>query len=75
MKKYIIPVIIPDSRQKKDWIFDNQSITKANEERIDKRKLEEIIEKHLNKINDTEKIVEIAFLGADFTNLEESIQE
>ena len=74
MKKYIIPVIVPDSRQKKDWIFDNQNITKENQENLDTQKLEEIIEKHLKRVDENTH-VEVAFLGTDFTNLEENIQE
>ena len=27
MKKYVIPVILPYTEQKADWIFDNQRIS------------------------------------------------
>ena len=27
MKKYVIPVIVPYTEKKKDWIFDNQKIS------------------------------------------------
>lgn len=73
MKKYIIPVIIPDSRDKKDWIFDNQNILKNNE-KISKEKLKKIVEKHLEKV-EKETSVEVAFFGTDFTNMEETLQE
>ena len=74
MRKYIIPVIVPDSRQKKDWIFDNQNITKENQEAINASKLEQIIEKHLKKVEEN-VYVEVAFFGTDFTNMEEALQE
>jgi len=74
MKKYIIPVVIPDSREKKDWIFDNQNITNKMQEQMNKEELEKIIEKHLEKI-EAETIVEVAFLGADFTSMEEGLQQ
>ena len=73
MKKYIIPIIVPDSRDKKDWIFDNQNITKDTAQ-LNKQKLEELVEKHLKKVEEGTS-VEVAFFGADFTNLEEALQE
>ena len=74
MKKYVIPVVIPYKMQKNDWIFNNQKIIKDNVEDIDKQKLEEIINKYIEKIKEP-CFVELAFLGTDFTNLEESKQE
>ena len=74
MKKYVIPVVIPYKMQKNDWIFNNQKIIKDNVEDIDKQKLEEIINKYIEKIKEP-CFVELALLGTDFTNLEESKQE
>lgn len=74
MKKYIIPVVIPYKEKIKDWVNDNQKITKDYQDGINARKLEEIVESHLNKIPKN-TYVEVAFLGTDFTNLEEKMQE
>ena len=32
MKKYVIPVILPYTEQKEDWIFDNQRISSQKED-------------------------------------------
>jgi hypothetical protein len=45
MKKYVIPVILPYTEQKADWIFDNQRIS-AQKDDLNKEKLEELIKKH-----------------------------
>ncbi len=76
MKKYVIPVIVPNTGKRKDWIFDNQKIHVTNEE-LTKEVLEENIKKHLEKIEDSSEhfYVEVAFTGADFTNLSEQVQE
>ena len=74
MKKYVIPINVPYVKGNKDWIFDNQKITKKEEEKLNKEKVEEIINSHLEKLEESYDI-EVAFLGADFTNLEEQIQE
>ena len=76
MNKYVIPVIIPYIGNKKDWIFDNQQITK-NEKELTIESIEEIINNHLKKIEDSgeQYYVELAFLGTDFTNLSEEKQE
>ena len=72
MNKYVIPVIL--SNNKKDWISKNQVITKDIEENINAQKLDEIVLNHLGKL--TENIeVEVAFIGADFSDLGESLQE
>ena len=76
MKKYIIPVILPYIRQKADWIFDNQRISNQSEE-LNKEKLEELVKKHLIKIEEMDEhcYVEVAFVGCDFTNLDQNLQE
>ena len=76
MKKYIIPVILPYIKQKEDWIFDNQKISEQKEE-LNKEKLEELIKKHLIKIEEMDEhcYVEVAFVGCDFTSLNQNIQE
>ena len=76
MKKYVIPVILPYTEQKSDWIFDNQRISSQKED-LNKEKLEELIKKHLIKIEEKDEhcYVEVAFVGFDFTNLKEKIQE
>lgn len=76
MKKYVIPVIIPYVKQKKDWIFDNQKIEKDTQT-LNKDSLEELIKKHLDKIEEASEqyYVEVAFTGADFTSLSEQEQE
>ena len=62
MKKYIIPVILPYIKQK---------------EELNKEKLEELIKKHLIKIEEMDEhcYVEVAFVGCDFTSLNQNIQE
>ena len=76
MKKYVIPVILPYTEQKEDWIFDNQRISSQKED-LNKEKLEELIKKHLIKIEEMDEhcFVEVAFVGSDFTNLKENIQQ
>ena len=76
MKKYVIPVILPYDKQKKDWIFDNQKIEKENQ-KLSKELLEDIIKKHLEKVEEAEEQyhVEIAFVGNDFTNIPEEQQK
>ena len=76
MKKYVIPVILPYTEQKADWIFDNQRISSQKED-LNKEKLEELIKKHLIKIEEMDEhcFVEVAFVGSDFTNLKENIQQ
>ena len=76
MKKYVIPVILPYTEQKADWIFDNQRIS-AQKDDLNKEKLEELIKKHLTKIEDMDEhcYVEVAFVGCDFTNLNNNLQE
>lgn len=76
MKKYVIPVIVPYSEKRNDWIFDNQKINMVNQE-LTKETLEEIIKKHLEKIEESTEHyhVEVAFTGTDFTNLSEQLQE
>ena len=76
MKNYVIPVIVPNTGKKKDWIFDNQK-THVTSEELTKETLEEIIKKHLEKIEDSSEhfFVEVAFTGADFTNLSEQVQK
>ncbi len=73
MKKYTIPIFLPDKREKKDWIFNNQKILKEQQD-ITKESLAEQINEHLEKLQGT-FYVEVAFFGADFTNLEEELQE
>ena len=76
MKNYVIPVIVPNTEKRKDWIFDNQKIHVTSED-LTKEILEDIIKKHLEKIeNSSEQFnVEVSFTGADFTNLSEQVQE
>lgn len=76
MKNYVIPVIVPNTGKKKDWIFDNQKIHVTNEV-LTKEILEDTIKKHLERIEDSSEYfhVEVAFTGADFTNLSEQVQE
>ena len=76
MKKYVIPVILPYTEQKEDWIFDNQRISVQKDD-LNKEKLEELIKKHLTKIEDMDEhcYVEVAFVGCDFTNLNNNLQE
>ena len=76
MKKYIIPVILPYIKQKEDWIFDNQKISEQKEE-LNKEKLEKKKKKHLIKIEEMDEhcYVEVAFVGCDFTSLNQNIQE
>ena len=74
MKKYVIPVIIPYSQDKKDWIFDNQKIIRENQKKLTKESLVETIETHLEKIPQP-SVIEVAFLGTDFTNISEDLQE
>ena len=76
MKKYVIPVILPYTEQKADWIFDNQRISVQKDD-LNKEKLEELIKKHLTKIEDMDEhcYVEVEFVGCDFTNLNNNLQE
>ena len=76
MKKYVIPVILPYTEQKSDWIFDNQRISSQKED-LNKEKLGELIKKHLIKIEEMDEhcYVEVAFVGFDFTNLKEKTQQ
>ena len=62
--------------QRKDWVFDNQKI-RRDEDALTQEKLEEVLKKHLDKVENTKEnyYVEVAFLGTDFTNLEEQLQE
>ena len=74
MKKYIIPVIIPSIQKANDWIFDNQKIVKSNYQNITKESLKQIIDEHLQKLTEHYDI-EVAFMGEDYTNLEDGLQE
>lgn len=74
MKKYIIPIIIPYSREKEDWIFDNQKIMNNHQQKFTNETLENIIEEHLKKIEE-KFFIEVAFLGSSFTNLDIEYQE
>lgn len=74
MKKYTIPIVIPYTQEKKDWILDNQKIPRKLDEKITKEKLVDIINTHLEKLQE-HYIIEVAFLGADFTDLSEETQE
>ena len=74
MKKYIIPIIIPYSQDKKDWVLENQKIKQENIKEFTVEKVDAFIKKELKKV-ENEEYVELAFLGADFTDLEEGLQE
>lgn len=74
MKKYVIPVFIPYDKKNHDWILKNQKIENEEVEKINSQKLTEIIDKHISKIRGFDNR-EVAFLGADFTTIEQSLQE
>jgi len=74
MKKYIIPIVIPYSSDKKDWIVDNQKVLGKKQEKIDKEFVEKTVNAYLERKPENSE-VEVAFIGADFTNLEEGLQE
>ena len=74
MKKYTITIIIPQSKEKKDWIFENQKIQRESEEKITTEKITAIINTHLEKLQE-HFLIEVAFIGADFTSLNEGLQE
>ena len=72
MKKFIIPIYVPYTSSKKDWIFDNQKIANEKKE-LTKEKLKDIIQSDISKIKE-KTFIEVAFVGADFTNLSEDLQ-
>ena len=72
MKKFIIPIYVPYTSSKKDWIFDNQKIVNGKKE-LTKEKLKDIIQTNITKIKQG-TFIEVAFVGADFTNLSEDLQ-
>ena len=81
MKKYTIPVILDYPSERKDWIFENQKISKisakkgvVNERKINKEFLADTINEHIEKLEEN-YIIEVAFVGTDFTNLSEELQE
>lgn len=72
MKKFIIPIYVQYTSNKKDWIFDNQKIANDKKE-LTKEKLKCIIQSNISKIKER-SFIEVAFVGADFTNLSEDLQ-
>ena len=72
MKKYIIPIILPQNN-KKDWIYQNQRIPNVEQKELTKELVKEIIYEHIEKM-DEHFNVEVSFIGSDFSELEENIQ-
>lgn len=72
MKRYIIPIVIPISNEKKDWVYQNQRLS-DNKIQLNKDLLAKIIYEHIEKMEEHYN-VEVSFLGGDFFDLEENLQ-
>lgn len=63
MKKYIIPIVIPNSQEK--TLLTNQEYIITKKDKITVDEVKNIIEEHLKKVNKEEYNIEIAFSGLD----------
>lgn len=72
MKRYVIPIIIPSSKE--NSTLTNQEVIKKQENQLTKEDAKKIIEEHLEKINNQEYKIEIVFSGLDEVSQKELLE-
>lgn len=70
--QYIIPIFIPYEKDSSNYIIYNKN---NSGKKITKEEIKEIIDNYLKEIKNKESKIEIAFLGGNFTSLEQQLQE
>lgn len=72
--QYIIPIFVPHLGCPNDCIFCNQKSISGQKKNMTKEQAKNIIDNYLKNLNDSDALIEIAFLGGSFTAINENLQ-